>query len=190
LYERAIIFHDIGSNFWPYDQPITSPSFNGRNYRVSEVTGAILREQLKRLDGILTDLRRVKKTIMDSVSDVVGFAPSNDIEGDCAICLPFRFDTVEAAINFEKGMGGHRPVNTAKHVFNFWPNVMERLGGHCDAANPYFNPLNKGLNMEFNPDSCPQSKDFLSRTVYMEMHCDWDEKAIAEKVALIRNAAN
>jgi dTDP-4-amino-4,6-dideoxygalactose transaminase len=188
LYERAIIFHDIGSNFWPYEQPINSPSFNGRNYRVSEITGAILREQLKRLDGILTDLRRVKKNIMDAVSDRVGFAPSNDIEGDCGICLPFQFDTVEAAIKFEKGIDGHRPVNTGKHVYNFWPNVMEKRGGHCDSANPYLNPVNKGLNMNFGPDSCPQSLDFLSRTVYMSMHPDWNDAVIAEKIELIKKA--
>jgi dTDP-4-amino-4,6-dideoxygalactose transaminase len=188
LYERAIIFHDIGSNFWPYEQPIKSPSFNGRNYRVSEITGAVLREQLKRLDGILTDLRCVKKTIMDAVKDVVGFAPSNDIEGDCAICLPFQFENVEAAIHFEKGIEGHRPVNTAKHVYNFWPNVMEKRGGHCDAANPYLNPVNKGLNMNFAPDSCPQSLDFLSRTVYMNMHPDWDDAVINSKIELIRKA--
>ena len=188
LYERAIIFHDIGSNFWPYQQPITSPSFNGRNYRVSEVTGAILREQLKRLDGILTDLRRVKKTIMDSVGDVTGFAPSNDIEGDCGTCLPFQFPSIEEAISFEKKIGGHRPVNTEKHVFNFWPNVMEKRGGHSDAANPYLNPLNKDLNMDFTPASCKQSKDFLSRTVYMEMNPDWNEADIAQKIELVRNA--
>jgi len=188
LYERAIIFHDIGSNFWPYEQPITAPSFNGRNYRVSEVTGAILREQLKRLDGILADLRQVKKTIMDAVSDVVHFAPSNDIAGDCGICLPFRFDTVEAAVSFEKGIAGTRPINTGKHVYSNWPNVMERRGGHCDAANPYQYPANKGLNMNFSPDSCPRSLDHLSRTVYMSLHPDWDERVIEGKIALIREA--
>ena len=193
LYERAIIFHDIGSNFWPYEQPITSPSFNGRNYRVSEVTGAILREQLKRLDGILFDLRRVKKTIMDAVSGVVGFAPSNDITGDCGVCLPFRFDTVEAAVDFEKRLAGNdakvnRPINTGKHVYSNWPNVMEKRGAHCEAANPYSNPVNKGLNMDFNPDSCPKSLDILSRTVYMGMHPDWDESVIAEKIRLIKAA--
>ena len=190
LYERAVIFHDIGSNFWPYEQPITTPSFNGRNYRVSEVTGAILREQLKRLDGILTDLRRVKKTIMDAVCDVVSFAPSNDLAGDCGVCLPFQFDTAEEAVHFEKGINGSRPVNTGKHVFNFWPNVMDKQGGHSDAANPYLHPANQGLNMNFDPDSCPKTLDLLGRTVYMNMNPDWDEAEIAGKVKLIRDAVN
>jgi len=189
LYERAIIFLDIGSNFWPYQQPITAPSFNGRNYRVSEVTGAILREQLKRLDGILIDLRRVKKTLMDAVSGVVGFAKSNDIAGDCAVCLPFQFDSVDAAISFEKGIAGNRPINTGKHVYCNWPNVMDKRGGHCESANPYSYAANKGLNMDFGPNSCPKSLDILSRTVYMSLNPDWDDSVIAGKIKLIKEAA-
>ena len=188
LFQRALIYHDQGVTFWRYQHPINTPVFNGRNYRVSEVTGAILRVQLRRLDGILTDLRRVKKTIMDAVCDIVDFAPSNDLAGDCGTCLPFRFGTVEEAINFEKGIKGDRPINTGKHVYSNWLNVMEKRGGHCDAANPYLNPLNKGLNMDFNPDSCPKTLDLLSRTVYMGMHPDWDDAIIAEKIELIRNA--
>jgi hypothetical protein len=141
---------------------------------------------LKRLDGILADLRRVKKTIMDATADIMKFAPSNDIEGDCGITLPFQLDTVEAAARFLEYFGGVRPLNTGKHVYSSWPNVMEKLGGHCDTANPYLNPLNRGLNMDFNPDSCPKTLDYLSRTVYMGLHPDWDEAAVAEKIALVR----
>jgi hypothetical protein len=110
---------------------------------------------------------------MDAVSGVVKFAPSYDIEGDCGVCLPFQFSSVEAAINFEKGIGTNRPINTGKHVYSNWLNVMNKRGGHCEAANPYNFPANKGLNMDFNPDSCPKSLDYLKRT---------------EKIKLIKDA--
>jgi len=190
LYQRAIIFHDIGSNFWPYEEKITEPSFNGRNFRVSEVTGAILREQLKRLDGILADLRRVKKTIMDAISGFARFAPSNDINGDCGVMMALRFGTVEEAIKAEEVIGTNRPINTGKHVYCNWPNVMEKRGAHCESANPYKYEANKGLNMDFGPKSLPNTLDILARTVYMPMNPDWDSAKIDEKIKLIKSAYN
>jgi hypothetical protein len=185
-YERAIIYHDCGSNFWPYEQEITVPSFNGVNFRISEVTGAILRVQLTRLDGILADLRRVKKAIMDGCAGVLDFAPSNDILGDCGVVVPFQFKSAEEAKAFEAGIGGTRPVDTGKHVFCNWPMVMTKRGGHSDSSNPYTHPANQGLNMDFGPDSCPQTIDVLSRTVYMSVNPDWDAAAIQEKIELAK----
>ncbi|MCL2833754.1 MAG: DegT/DnrJ/EryC1/StrS family aminotransferase [Treponema sp.] len=188
LFERAVIFHDVGAPFWPYEQPISAAPFNGRNYRVTEVTGAILREQLKRLDGILADLRRVKKTIMDAVKDVVNFAPSNDIEGDCGVQLPFQFSAIEQAIKFEKQIGAERPINTGRHVYSNWSSILEKRGGHSEGANPYTYPANRGLNMDFNKNSCPKSLDYLSRTVYLKINPDWTDAEIEEKIKLVRSS--
>ena len=191
LYERAIIYHDCGSPFWQYDKPMDEPLFTGTTMRVSEVTGAILREQLKRLDGILADLRRIKKAIIEGVKEVPGLrvSPSNDMEGDCGICLPFLFDNVEAADKFAVAIDGNRPINTGKHVYSAWSPVLEKRGAHAGGMNPYENPKNAGLNMHFTKDSCPKTLDNLSRTAYMMMHCDWDEKTVQEKIDLIKRAA-
>ena len=190
-YERAIIYTDCGANFWPYKQPITEPFFSGTTMRVSEVTGAILRVQLRRLDGILADLRRVKKTIMDAVSDIPGIKcnPSNDIEGDCGLILPFLFDNITTAEKFERLTGTGRPINTDKHVYINWAPMIEKRGAHVDAMNPYLNGLNKGLQMDIQKDSCPVTLDILSRTVYFYMNCDWDESEINARVETVRNAA-
>jgi dTDP-4-amino-4,6-dideoxygalactose transaminase len=189
-YERAIIYHDTGSNFWPYEQKITEPSFNGINYRISEITGAVLRVQLSRLDGILGDLRKNAKAIKDGCADIpgVGFAPSNDFAGACCQTLAFQFGSVEDAVKFEAAIEGTRPINTGKHVYSNWPMVMTKRGGHSDASNPYLWAANQGLNMDFGPDSCPQSLDALSRTVYMAINPDWNEADAAGKIALVKKA--
>ena len=192
LFERAIIYHDCGCPFWPYETPISERLFSGGNMRISEITGAIMRVQLGRLDGILTDLRRVRKTIADAVQNISGIKinPSNDTDGDCGVCLPFIFDDVETAIKFEENLpGSHRPINTGKHVYSWWTPVLEKRGGHSDNANPYNNTNNRGLNMEFKENSCPKTLDILSRTVYMMLHCDWDKKVIDEQINNIKNAA-
>ena len=51
IYERSLIYHDSAAVAFFGDQlnGISEPLFGGREYRVSDITGAILREQLKKL---------------------------------------------------------------------------------------------------------------------------------------------
>ena len=191
LYQRAIIYHDCGSAFWTYETPITAPLYTGTNMRVSEVTGAILRVQLTRLDGILADLRRVKRTIIDAVADLpmLRVNPSNDLDGDCGVCLPFIFDDAATAEKFEKLIGGTRPINTGKHVYREWTPILEKRGAHISAMNPYENPANADLRLDTTEDSCPRTLDILSRTVYQMLNCDWTDAELAEVIEKIRQAA-
>ncbi len=191
LYQRAIIYHDCGSAFWTYETPITAPLYTGTNMRVSEVTGAILRVQLTRLDGILADLRRVKRAITEAVADLpmLRVNPSNDLDGDCGVCLPFIFDDAVTAEKFEKLIGGTRPINTGKHVYREWTPILEKRGAHISAMNPYENPANAGLRLDTREDSCPRTLDILSRTVYQMLNCDWTDADLAEVIEKIRQAA-
>ena len=191
LYQRAIIYHDCGSAFWTYETPITAPLYTGTNMRVSEVTGAILRVQLTRLDGILADLRRVKRAITEAVADLpmLRVNPSNDLDGDCGVCLPFIFDDAITAEKFEKLIGGTRPINTGKHVYREWTPILEKRGAHISAMNPYENPANAGLRLDTREDSCPRTLDILSRTVYQMLNCDWTDAELAEVIEKIRQAA-
>ncbi len=190
VYERALIYHDGGAAFRPYTGELQEPVFIGTQMRVSEITGAIMREQLKRLDGILTDLRAVKKKIMDALKDVARFIPSNDIEGDCGTTLGFNFDSEELARKFSAEVGGSwLPFDSGKHVYINWDPIIEKRGGHCDAVNPYLMAENALLNKEgANADACPKSLDILKRTVYVSLHCDWTEEQINERIDSCKKA--
>mgnify|MGYP000203474954 CR=1 FL=1 len=191
LYERAIIYHDCGTAFWSYEQPITAPLFTGTNMRVGEITGAVLRVQLTRLDGILGDLRRVKRTIWEGLAGTgLKMNRSNDAAGDCGVCLPLLFDTPEQAERFASLTGYDRPINTGKHVYSAWTPVMEKRGAHVIGMNPYYNPKNKDLHMDYDDGSCPKTLDYLKRTVYIPQDCDWTEEEVTEKIRLLREAAN
>ena len=63
IYGRALIYHDSSAVVFFGDQlsGIEENPFCGVEYRTNEITCAILRCQLKRLDGILHDLRTQKK---------------------------------------------------------------------------------------------------------------------------------
>jgi dTDP-4-amino-4,6-dideoxygalactose transaminase len=193
VFQRALIYHDVGANFWAYDQPITEPLFSGINMRSNEILGAILRVQLTRLDGIISDLRRVKNQMMAAAKDLpkIHPNPSNDGEGDCGVCLPVLLDSTEQAEQFEKAMGEpcHRPINTGKHVYSAWTPVLEKRGAYVTGMDPYFNPKNRDLRKDVTEKACPKTLDYLSRTVYIPMNCDWTDSEINQKIDLMINAA-
>jgi dTDP-4-amino-4,6-dideoxygalactose transaminase len=89
VFEKALIYHDSSAVAFFGNQlnNVETQTFCGTEYRTNELNAAILREQLKRLDGIIADLRKNKKYLMDKLSDCAQFIKSNDIEGDLGTTL-------------------------------------------------------------------------------------------------------
>jgi len=184
IYERALIYHDGGSSFRPYAGDLQEPVFMGTQYRVSEITGAILRVQLGRLDGILADLRRVKKSLTEKLAGLPGlrFSPLHDADGECATTLAFTFENESRARAFAAGEGvnGWLPIDSGKHVYSNWDPLLSGRGAHCAAFNPFEMPQNKELRIRYTKEMCPKTLDILSRTVYISLHCDWEEDRVSK----------
>jgi len=189
VYDRAMIYHDGGAAFRPYASDFEVPVFMGTQMRTNEVSAAILNVQLSRMDGIIEDLRKIKKTMTEALSgcDKFTIAPSYDIEGDLATHLPLRFADVETAKKFaeDETIGGMLVVNSGKHIYYNWAPVMEKRGAHCDTLNPYNLPQNKDLNMDCTPDMLPKTNDLVKRTYHLPLHCDWSEEETQAKIAAI-----
>lgn len=192
IYERALLFHNGGSGFQYYTGPVHIPDFAGSQCRASEITGAILRVQLQRLDGILSDLRLVKRTLMTALSDLPGvrFLASHDSEGDCGLTLGLSFDNAGTADEFveRSQINAWKPVNSNRHVYHLWGPVLERRGSHHPALNPYKLPQNMDLRGNYSPDMCPRTLDILGRTVFVTIRPDWDEATIAHVIDRCRQA--
>lgn len=194
VYERALIYHDGGATFRPNAELLKEPLFMGTQYRVSEITGAVLRVQLGRLDGILDDLRNVKKAIIKGLSDdpKYTFVPSHDPQGDCGTTLGFMFDNEEKARAFSssEGINGWMPIDSGKHVYNNWTPLMKKQGAHHTALNPFNLTQNQGLRMEYSDNMCSRTLDLLTRTVFISLHPDWDDKKISNVIESCKNAVN
>ena len=187
IYERGLIYHDSSAIAYFGNQldGISEPQFCGTEFRVSEFTGAIMREQLKKLDPILSDLRRNKQYLMDKLGSGYRFLRTNDPEGGCPTTLPFFFDSVEDAVAFKAkadaaGYGGTRPIDTGKHVYCNWTPVMEKRGAFNPKFDPFKMPENQGLQTDYSPDMCKRTLDYLSRTVYIGVDPGMDAKALDE----------
>lgn len=190
-YRRAVLYHDCGAAFWSRDTVAGTIPFAGSNLRASEITGAIMRVQLSRLDGILADLRRVKRTMTERLSadarfrEKAAFIPSHDPDGDCGTTLGLRFPDAETAAAFAAAIGGNRPFDTERHVYTHWDAVLGKRGAGTSFQNPYLLPQNQGLQTDYSPDMCPRTLDYLSRSVYLPLHCDWDDGVIDDKINTI-----
>ena len=190
VYERALVHHDGGAAFRPYAKDLSEPPFTGQQYRVGELLGAVLRVQLRKLDPILADLRRVKGAMMQELKGSFRFVRSNDPEGDCGTTLGFRFDTEAQARAFAKaeGVGGWLPIDSGRHVYSNWEPVLAHRGAHHPALNPFLMRENKGLRMDYTPDMCPRTLEHLKFSVFVSLHPDWDAAELAKKIAACRKA--
>lgn len=194
LYQRALVYHDGGSEFRPFAQGLEFPIFLGSQFRSNEISGAMLREQLKKLDTILNDLRRVKKTVMEGIADRVPFIRSNDIEGDCGTHIGLLFDNDETARRFTANCKSNEynrllPIDSNKHVFSNWTPILEKRFGHTPTMNPFLMPRNQGRHSYYAKDMCPDTLALLKRSVLISVNPDWSETQIERYIADIRQAA-
>lgn len=192
IYRRALIYHDSSAVafFGNQLEENNEPMFCGEEYRTNEITATIMREQLKKLDPILSDLRKNKKRIADAVSDVCTFSPSNDENGDCATTLSILFDTKEKAEAFaaSDGVHGSVPINTGKHIYKNWTAIMEKRGAYNPLMDPFKMEANKDIVPDYREDMCPKTLDILSRTVYINISADMDDNRIDSVISAVRAA--
>ncbi len=192
IYEHASIFHDSGAAFRPYAKDYTVPLFLGLQLRASEIMGAIMRAQLRRLDGILSDARRVANKMRNELNGYNGLrlSPMNDPAGDCGISVSFIFESEEQARKFAKspGVGAWLPIDTGKHMFTNWTPLINRNVFHHKRMNPFFFEENQGLQMDYSPERCPTTTDICKRTAVISRSHDWSEQTVDSKIAACKKA--
>jgi 8-amino-3,8-dideoxy-alpha-D-manno-octulosonate transaminase len=179
LLDLALDVHDCANSV---RRGIGLPKFPGYNFRVSELTGAVARVQLTRLDGLLERMRANHARLRSQVRGLPGLTlrHANDDGGDAGIALiAFAEDAERArdavdALNAEGvlAMRIYDPDTPDLHVYPFWAPVLVALE---TAGQP--------------PPDCPGTLDLLERSIHVDISplCDeqdLDEIAFAfEKVA-------
>jgi 8-amino-3,8-dideoxy-alpha-D-manno-octulosonate transaminase len=142
--------------------------FISQVYRMSELSGAVSLEQLRKLDTlILPPLRRMKKRIKASISDIKGieFREVPDEEGDAGVSLIFYLPTGDLAAKFRAALnaenisagGGYRqPVYMREQILS--QRTVTNEG--CPFACPFY-----GRKIEYREGMCPKTEELISRIV-------------------------
>lgn len=202
LYDRLMGYHDTAACWRPDrfgGERYAGELFCGVNYRMSELTGAVMLAQLGKLDRLLGAMRSNKNRIKDQIEDLKGitFRRLNDDAGDAAICLMFMLDDkgkvspfvdalkaegVDAAGVFDKGIPDW-------HIYSHWKHVLDKATPTSEGC-PYACPHYKGnAPSRYSDSMCPNTNEVLSRTVHLDIpsqltaeDCDMIAKGI-RKVA-------
>ena len=185
IFEKALIYHDSGAIAYFGDQMngFSTEPVCGTEYRIGEITSAIMREQFKKLDGIVRDLRKNKALLMKEIGDGVEYIPSNDYDGDSGIALTIKFDSEEKCKDFADKTGAMIPGCCGRHVYNDWKPILEKKGAFHPLMNPFNFEVNK--NVEYREDMCEKSLTILKKCAHISIDCDWtieEVKEVAEKI--------
>jgi dTDP-4-amino-4,6-dideoxygalactose transaminase len=164
LFTRARMYHDVGSYTRENEFEGNEPVFPGVNFRVSELTGAVLYAQLPRLDPLLRRLRK-RRTAMTRIlsrSKKLRISPHHDPAN--AVGLSVIFETAEEAKAF-KHAGVERLIDSGRHVYSNWVPVLTQRPFH-ERMNPY-----KWANREitYTADMCRKTLDILERTCHVSL---------------------
>ena len=157
--------------------------FCGTEFRVGEVTSAILRQQFKKLDGIVRDLKKNKALLIEALGDGFDYVPCNDPEGDSAIAISFRFDSEEKCKAFAEKIGATIPGYTGKHVYNDWKPILEKRGAAHPLMDPFKMDVNK--NVQYSEDMYAKSLDIMKKCAHIFNDPDWtveEINALAERI--------
>ena len=179
LLDLALDVHDCANSV---RRGVGLPKFAGYNFRASELTGAMARVQLTKLDGLLERMRANHARLSAEVNGLPGLTlrRPNDEDGDAGIALIAFADSAVlaadavAALDAEGvlAMQIYSPATPDLHVYPYWAPVLAAL----EAAGAE------------RPD-CPRTLDLLQRAIHVDVSplCeeqDLDEIAFAfEKVA-------
>ena len=157
LYERAFGYHDQGHKPNRLGVEVGNRSIIGMNMRMNELTGAVAVAQTRKLDQILTTLRKNKAMLKELLSDLphIKFRTIND-EGECATLLTMLFDTKELAEKFCEKTGGRPIAYSGWHVYN---NMEQVLGKLLPAKTMNVN------DRVYEKHMLPQTDDILGRAV-------------------------
>lgn len=161
---------DGGLCVWEEGRPLSADVFCATNYRFNNLNAAVLREQTRRLDRILGDLRRTRARLRQGLRLPAGcrLVDSHDEAGDCGVCFLLQAATVEQAVAVEEALEGAigrmRPINSGRHVYANWTVINEKHGGHHPDWDCFKHPKNQRIRTAYDRP-LRQTDNYLARTV-------------------------
>jgi dTDP-4-amino-4,6-dideoxygalactose transaminase len=197
VWKCAVMFHDvIGGmrNNLPSEEILW-----GINFRMPELLAAVMRVQLRRLDGLLTAMRQRKNMIRAGLEEVarckgIVFQDVPDPEGEAAVALIFFTENstvarkVSEALCAENIPAGvlYRPEAIDYHIYAHWTPIMNQR-----TWTPQGGPWRWAQReIRYTPDMCPRSLDLLGRAVHLNVNPLFSNQDIEETIDGLNDVLN
>lgn len=174
IYERAARFHNMGTIhqlFLDRAGPSQVQTFAGENFRMSELTGAVLGAQLTKLDTMLAQLRGNARVIHDGIKDLAGIRLRHrpDPEGDIGYAVFFEMNDKAMRDRCIKELRSRKvPASTltGSVLLPIQESVINKRTRHPDWPS-FSSPAGKAI--EYGPGSCRPTLEVFDRFVQVRV---------------------
>lgn len=187
LHARAVACQDQGTP--RKSEGAGMPPFFGENYRMSELTAAVLLEQVRKLDRLRSHVRHVGGIILDSVRDVPGVRarPLADPAGDAGVSPVLIFETPELCAWVRQALAAEGvPIKfpySGVPVYMHEPILQKRMWH--DGPSPWDPRLYAGT-ADYGPGLCPNAEELMPRVCEYHLSMDWSEQDARDVAAGLR----
>ncbi len=166
LYERCFAMHDQGHAPDRLESKYAPRPFLGMNFRMTELTGAVLRAQLRKLPQIVSHLRENQAIVRDMLEEVpaIGFRDLPDPDGDLATHLVVILPTAEIAEDVAREVGSIRLSESGWHVYSKMNHLLERRTV-TGKGHPFDCACTDHAHGEYHVGMLPQTDALLARSI-------------------------
>ena len=128
LYERCFAIHDQGHAPDRLESRYAPRPFLGMNFRMTELSGAVLRAQVRKLPRIVDHLRANKAIVRDILDEVpaIEYRDLPDPDGDLATHLVVVLPSARIAQEVATEVGSIRLSESGWHVYSKMNHLLER----------------------------------------------------------------
>ncbi len=166
LYRRAFALHDQGHSPNRKDVEVGARPFLGLNFRMTELEGAVLVAQLRRLDRIRSHLSTNRAIVEEIIGEVprIEFRTRPDPAGDLATHLVVIFPDVATAQAVTGELGSITLAASGWHVYSQMEHVLSGRtisGRGC----PFDCSCTDGRPPDYQPGMLPRTDALLARSM-------------------------
>jgi dTDP-4-amino-4,6-dideoxygalactose transaminase len=165
-YRRFFGLHDQGHSPLRMGVEVGRRPFVGLDFRMTELTAAVLLAQLRKLDALLERLRANKRRFRAAIAGLPGleFREITDPEGECATLLTVFLPTEKVARQVAKDLGTKVVADSGWHVYANMEQILEKRTITPEGC-PFTCPYYKGGGIRYWRGMLPQTDALLARAI-------------------------
>jgi len=168
-YRRAFAFHDQGHSPCRKGVEVGQRPFVGLDFRMTELTAAVVLAQLAKMERIVARLRETKRALKSALADLPGieFREITDPEGEIATLLTFFLPDEATARAVAAELGTKVVADSGWHVYSNMEHILEKR-----TVTPHGCPFDcpsYPTPVEYRKGMLPQTDALLARAINLSV---------------------